>query len=193
MSNSPNYNSAPLSRNQVLIAMGFTAIVLLIISKVWLYFGQMQLLPVTFTWGDGLIGMMLGLSITGISSLIYRFSEQYRRSANLYLDVVLKPLIIPDLLWLGLLPGLSEELLFRGVMFPSFGLDWFGLIISALCFGSLHMTDWQQWSYGVWATIVGIILGLSLLLTGNLLVPIVAHIIANFISGLTWKLGKFAS
>jgi membrane protease YdiL (CAAX protease family) len=40
----------------------------------------------------------------------------------------------------------------------------------------------------IWATIVGMILAYSALLTGNLLVPIVAHMITNWISSYFWKI-----
>jgi hypothetical protein len=41
----------------------------------------------------------------------------------------------------------------------------------------------------VWASIVGLLLGFSALATGNLLVPIVAHVATNLISSYLWKLG----
>ena len=40
--------------------------------------------------------------------------------------------------------------------------------------GILHLSGSEQWPYVVWATAVGLLLGYSALLTGNLLVPIVA-------------------
>ena len=88
---------------------------------------------------------------------------------------------------MGLLPGLSEELLFRGVMLPEFGLDWGGILLSSLCFGALHMTNWQHWAYVVWATLIGTVFAWSAVVTGNLLVPIVAHVLTNWISAIVWK------
>jgi hypothetical protein len=103
--------------------------------------------------------------------------------------LVLKPLILPDIIWLGLLPGMSEELLFRGVMLPAVGLNATGLIATSLLFGVLHLSGPDQWPYVVWASIVGLLLGFSALATGNLLVPIVAHVATNLISSYLWKLG----
>lgn len=179
----------PLTRTQVLIAMGVTAVVLLVISKVWLHFSALPMLPVRFSVQSLLQGMGLGVAISIASAIVYRVWGEYRRSADQYLAMVLKPLLVPDLLWLGLLPGLSEELLFRGVMLPEFGLDFVGVLLSSLCFGVLHMSNLKQWSYVVWASIVGIALGMSAAWTGNLLVPIVAHVLTNLISGAIWKLG----
>lgn len=179
-----------LTRIQVLGAMGATAIILWIVAKLWLRFGDFSI----FTWRwnerDLLVGVGLGFIITVLSGLTYRFYPLYRKSADYYLDLVLKPLVLPDIIWLGLLPGLSEELLFRGVMLPALGADHVAVIVSSLCFGVLHLSGSQQWPYVVWATIVGLILGYSAILTGNLLVPIVAHIITNLISSYLWKLRR---
>lgn len=179
-----------LSRTQVLVAMGITAIILWLVAKLWLRVGNFSLMSWHWDEREFLIGVGLGLTITGMSGLAYQLFPHYRRNANYYLEMVLKPLIVPDLIWLGLLPGLSEELLFRGVMLPALGYDHFAVIISSLCFGVLHLSGSQQWAYVVWATIVGIILGYSALLSNNLLVPIVAHILTNLISSYMWKVGQ---
>jgi uncharacterized protein len=182
----------PLTRTQVLIAMGVTAIVLLVISKLWLQFGSAEFLPLTWSPMALLMGVCLGLGITGASSIIYSVWPAYRQSADYYLQLVLKPLVFPDLIWLGLLPGLSEELLFRGVMLPTFGVDIVGVAFSSLCFGVLHLSSLRQWPYVVWATIVGGIFAGSAAFMGNLLVPIAAHITTNLVSSCLWKWGDYA-
>jgi len=178
----------PLTRTQVLIAMGVTAVILLLITKAWIYFGTIALLPVQWTGRSLLLGVCLGLGITVASAVVYQIWAAYRQAADYYLYLVLRPLVWWDLIWLGLLPGLSEELLFRGVMLPAFGLNIEGLIFSSLCFGVLHLSGWKQWAYVVWATVIGGVLGASALWTGNLLVPVIAHVITNLLSSLLWKL-----
>ncbi|CAD5976755.1 hypothetical protein PCC9214_04227 [Planktothrix tepida] len=183
-----NFELEPLTRTQVLVAMGGTAIVLLAIAKAWLHLSHVTLLPVTFSglslgWGLG-----VGLIITIASFVMYRIWPAYSRSANTYLKLVLSPLLWPDLIWLGLLPGLSEELLFRGVMLSDLGLTPLALVVSSIAFGVLHFSGSQQWPYVIWAIIVGFLLGYSAIATGNLLVPIIAHIFTNFMSGCLWKL-----
>lgn len=181
-----NPDIEPLTRIQVLVAMGVTALVLLAISKVCLLLG-VNLLPVIFNLRALLWGTAIAIIITTTSAIIYRIWPAYRRSADKYLVLVLTPLLWPDLVWLGLLPGLSEELLFRGVVLSALGLDKLALIASSFFFGILHMSGRQQWPYMIWATIVGLILGYSALLTGNLLIPIIAHILTNLISSTIWK------
>ena len=184
--NNPEIES--LSRTQILVVMGVTAVVLLIVTKIWQKLGSVKLLPLYFTQEALLWGIGLAIGISATSSLIYYFWPAYRRSADSYLELVIKPLVWPDLIWLGLLPGLSEELLFRGVMLPAFGLNIFAVIISSLFFGVLHLSGYEQWPYVVWATIVGFALGYVALITGNLLIPIIAHIITNLFSSFLWKI-----
>ncbi|MBW4479842.1 MAG: CPBP family intramembrane metalloprotease [Tolypothrix brevis GSE-NOS-MK-07-07A] len=181
-----------LTRTQVLVAMGVTAIILWIIAKLWLHFGNVVIFPWHWQGKDLLLGIALGLIITAVSGLAYRFLPSYRKSADHYLEIVLKPLVLPDIIWLGLLPGLSEELLFRGVMLPALGADHIAIIVSSLCFGILHLSSPQQWIYVIWATIVGLIFGYSALISGNLLVPIVAHMLTNLISSYFWKIRRLA-
>ncbi|NEO34438.1 MAG: CPBP family intramembrane metalloprotease [Symploca sp. SIO3C6] len=179
-----------LTRTQVLIAMGLTAVVLLSVAKLWLHFGSVTLLPISGTINSILLGLGIAAGITAASSLVYHLWPAYRESADFYLQLVIKPLIIPDLIWLGLLPGMSEELLFRGVMLPAIGLNYLGVLVSSLLFGVLHLSGTQQWPYVVWATVVGILLGYCALVTGNLLVPIVAHVFTNLLSSCIWKLNN---
>lgn len=177
----------PLSRVQVLLAMGITAIALLIVARLWQFFDQTQLLTIQWTVAPILLGIGVGVGISLASSLLYVVWSSYRQSARYYLELVLKPLTWVDLIWLGILPGLSEELLFRGVMLPGLGLDAFGLIMSSLCFGVMHFMGKQYWAYVLWVTIVGFVLGYSALATHNLLVPIAAHMTTNILSGCLWK------
>jgi uncharacterized protein len=176
-----------LTRTQVLVAMGATAIVLWVVAKLWLRFGDFVLFRWQWNEQDFVLGIGLGFIITIFSAIAYRLSPPYRQSADYYLELVLKPLALPDLIWLGLLPGLSEELLFRGVMLPALGADHTAVIVSSLCFGVLHLSGAEQWPYVIWATIIGMILGYSALLSGNLLVPILAHILTNLLSSYMWK------
>ncbi len=187
MGNSNNFEIEPLNRTQILVVMGVTAILLLVISKIWQKIGSVELLPLIFDTNALVWGIGLAAGITIASSIIYRLWPAYRDSADIYLNMVIRPLLWPDLIWLGLLPGLSEELLFRGVMLPALGLNLAAVIISSLLFGVLHLSGAGQWPYVVWATIVGFALGYVALITGNLLIPILAHIITNLVSSCLWK------
>ena len=191
MANPNNPEIEPLSRTQILVFMGITAIVLLAIAKIWQRLGAIQLLSIQFSTQALLWSLGLTLGITVASSIIYRLWPAYRRSADVYLELVVKPLMWTDLIWLGLLPGLSEELLFRGVMLPALGLNLTAVFISSVLFGVLHLSGNGQWPYVVWAAIIGFALGYCALITGNLAVPVVAHIITNLVSSFLWKVNHW--
>ncbi len=89
-----------------------------------------------------------------------------------------------DLLILASIAGLSEELLFRGVIQPWIESSWgmtAGLVGSNIIFGLAHAVTPL---YAVLATLVGIYLSLSLDYGGdrNLLVPIVIHGLYDFLA-----------
>lgn len=186
-------NSESFTRIQLLAFMGVTAVILLMIAQLWRTLGSIRLIPIKFSVEAILLGFVIALGIIVASSILSQVWVDYRRSAEAYLDLIVTPLVIPDLIWLGLLPGLSEELLFRGVMIPAFGYDLFAVIVSSILFGVLHLSNVQNWHYVVWAIVIGFVLGYSAYLTGNLLVPIIAHSLTNFFSSLIWKMKKRAT
>lgn len=82
-----------------------------------------------------------------------------------------------DLLYLGLLAGVTEEVLFRGFLQPWFETDWGwlgGLVFSNLVFALAH---WVTPLYGLLAGLTGAYLGWSLDVSGdrNLVVPVLIH------------------
>jgi membrane protease YdiL (CAAX protease family) len=103
-----------------------------------------------------------------------------------FTDRVIRPLMMPctlvDLAGIALLAGLGEEMLFRGVLqdiFRGWMPLWAAIGLSALLFGILHAVTP---TYAVLAALVGAYLGVLYLLTGNLLAPIVAHAVYDFVA-----------
>lgn len=168
--------------------MGLTAVLLLAIAKAWQHWGHVALFPIHATGGAIALGLATAAGITLASQITYWLWPGYRSSADAYLKLVLQPLVLPDLVWLGLLPGLSEELLFRGVMLPAWGSSWLAVALTSGLFGVLHLNGLQRWPYALWAAIIGAVLGTVALLSGNLLVPVLAHVGTNAIAGALWKL-----
>lgn len=83
---------------------------------------------------------------------------------------------------LALLAGVGEELLFRGVV--QVGLDRVlshvgGLVAASTIFGLMHFASP---TYALLAGVVGLYLGALFLFQGNLLVPIVAHSLYDFVA-----------
>jgi len=89
-----------------------------------------------------------------------------------------------DLLVLAVIAGVSEEILFRGLIQPWMENAWgmtAGLIVSNILFGLVHAITPL---YAVLATSVGIYLGLFLDFGGerNLITPIVIHAVYDFLA-----------
>ena len=95
-----------------------------------------------------------------------------------------------DLALLALLAGSAEELLFRGVIQAGLARwvpDVIAVIVASGLFGLAHFVTL---SYAILAGIAGVYLGTVYLLEGNLLVPIVAHALYDFVA-LTWLVRRY--
>jgi membrane protease YdiL (CAAX protease family) len=115
-----------------------------------------------------------------------------RPFANLVriVDELLVPLFrncgLVELAVISALAGLGEEMLFRGVVQQA-AADWaggpsgmwVGLAVAAGLFGLLHHVTR---TYALLASLIGLYLGGIWLATGNLLVPILAHALYDFLA-----------
>jgi membrane protease YdiL (CAAX protease family) len=82
----------------------------------------------------------------------------------------------------SLMAGIGEEVLFRGVI--QAGLAdrlpaWLAVGIAAVLFGVVH---WLTVSYAVFATLIGVYLGVLFLVTDNLLAPAVTHALYDMVA-----------
>jgi membrane protease YdiL (CAAX protease family) len=91
-----------------------------------------------------------------------------------------------QLLLISLFAGFGEELLFRGLIQAGLGEwinrpagVWIALGIASLLFGLAHMVSA---TYAVVAALIGAYLGVLLILTDNVLAPIVAHGLYDFVA-----------
>jgi membrane protease YdiL (CAAX protease family) len=84
-----------------------------------------------------------------------------------------------NMLMIGLIPAIGEELLFRGVLQRLFK-DWFGnvhvaVFVTALLFSAMHLQF-----YGFFPRFaLGLMFGYLYVWSGNLWLPIIAHLINN--------------
>ena len=89
---------------------------------------------------------------------------------------------LADLALVAAFAGLGEELLFRGVIQTALAAHlpaWAAVTLTAAAFGLAHcLTP----TYAVLAGIVGAYLGWSFVVSGNLLVPIVAHAVYDLVA-----------
>ncbi len=76
---------------------------------------------------------------------------------------------------LAAIAGLSEEVLFRGVLLPALGRElsaFGGLLASSVLFGLVHFASR---TYAIVAGLMGLYLGILFLLSGGLVAPILSH------------------
>ena len=142
-------------------------------------------------WLGGLLATVPMLAALWLS---YRFPVGPVARLHRLVDELLLPLLrgcrVGDLLLISILAGLGEELFFRG--FVQDGLRqwlgpwvgearalWLALAVASLLFGLAHCLSV---AYVVFATVLGLFLGWLYLATGDLVAPIVAHALYDFVA-----------
>jgi hypothetical protein len=87
-----------------------------------------------------------------------------------------------DLALISALAGIGEEALFRGVMqtglVPVVGLP-AAVALTSVAFGLAH---YLSLTYAAYAALVSVYLGVLLVYTDNLLVPVIAHAAYDFVA-----------
>jgi len=132
-------------------------------------------------WGDELAISVFAAVILGIEANL----RVFRGVTKLVGDVVerlFSHCTVADLLLVSIFAGVGEELLFRGVMQQALAsnVGWsVALVVTSLLFGAAHFVSV---SYFWYASAFGLAAGSLLLITGNLLAPIVAHFVYDFIA-----------
>jgi uncharacterized protein len=143
-----------------------------------------------WSWADlgwGGVATLPPLAILGLC--LYLPWEPFRRILRILARTIL-PLFrqcgLFEIAVIAFLAGLGEEMLFRSIVQKGLA-DWIGthygpaigLATATLVFGMLHGITL---TYAVIAGIIGLYLGLIWLYTGNLLVPITAHALYDFLA-----------
>ena len=145
----------------------------------------------TFHWttSAALWSVAATLPLLGGFAIVVRFREGPLGRLIAILNQYVLPLFVGcswiDLALVALLAGLGEEMLFRAVIQQSLAEHvggatgvWVGLVVSAALFGAAH---WVTPLYGLMAGLIGLYLAGLWLWTGNLLVPIGAHSLYDFL------------
>ena len=96
--------------------------------------------------------------------------------------------ILYTLVMFGIIPGVMEELLFRGILFrhlEDFGGSWFALALTSALFGVAHIFNPNATIFSSFAIAVeaGVLLGGAYMLTRSLWAPIGLHAAWNFTQG----------
>ncbi|AOM82773.1 CPBP family intramembrane glutamic endopeptidase [Salisediminibacterium beveridgei] len=78
--------------------------------------------------------------------------------------------------------GISEEILFRGVI-----QEQFGLVVASVLFAAVHVRYWHNRFLFSFMVVLSFMFGLVYLWSGNLLSVIIAHVLIDFLLGLYIK------
>lgn len=138
-----------------------------------------------WVWGTLAVVPLLGI----MAMVLWAPWPPFRRLVAA-LDELVIPLFrtcnLADLALISALAGLGEEMLFRGVIqrvLADLGGEsigpWLGLVAASLLFGLAHAITR---AYVGMSAIIGAYLGLLWMATENLLVPIVAHALYDFLA-----------
>jgi membrane protease YdiL (CAAX protease family) len=125
--------------------------------------------------GAGVMGgVLMGLGIVGLAHIGRHMFPSVDRAATA-LSELLGPLTTRGAVLLALLSGTAEELLFRGALWPHLGL-----LGTSLLFGVVHVIPRRALiGYPLFAVGAGLLFGLLREWTGNVIPPMIAHVLVN--------------
>jgi len=155
---------------------------LAIAGALWIGWREGAILPSLFVdtqnwWLDALLGVGAGGLLVGL----WR-SARHRLTSAIELERQLAELLGPlerhEIVALALLSGFAEELFFRGAVQGAWG--WFP---ATVLFTLLHTgpgSTYRAWT--AFAGVAGLVLAGLMLWRGNLLAPILAHVVVNAVN-----------
>ncbi|MBD3305946.1 CPBP family intramembrane metalloprotease [candidate division KSB3 bacterium] len=153
------------------------------VAVIW---GWLQAIPwhnnLTPTLTNCGAGVLAGLILLALNYVIVEYGSRYNayfRTLKQLIDQDVSPIfrhiVLPAVIFIAIISGVAEEIFFRGVLQAQFGL-W----LASAMFGLAHVWRKAAFVYGVYAAIIGVFFGLMYRLSGNLWVPILAHVVNNF-------------
>ncbi len=137
------------------------------------------------TWGiAATVPLLAGLCL--IHRVQIRAVTRIRHLVDERIVPLFQPLSLFDLAAVSFAAGFGEEVLFRGLLQTGIAQWWgdangivVGVVMASVLFGLCH---WITPTYAAIATFAGAYFGLLFLLTGNLLTPLVAHALYDFLA-----------
>jgi membrane protease YdiL (CAAX protease family) len=140
-----------------------------------------------WTFADALWGLVATLPMLVLFGICLRWPVGPLKPIEKFCDEVLRPMLRPctllDMAGIAVFAGVGEEMLFRGVMQPVFeswtGSVWLAIAMASALFGLAHAITA---AYLVLAALLGFYLGWLFHATGNLMTPVVAHAVYDFVA-----------
>jgi membrane protease YdiL (CAAX protease family) len=140
-----------------------------------------------FSWWMSLGGVAIVVALMARSAVALRKrADELRDKMRSRAGALLLPESNDEARWfilVSLFGGIAEELGYRGFLF-SYALVWFPamnslelVLATSICFGIAHV--YQGWRGVVATTAAGLLMGVLYVATGNLLLPVVTHVLGN--------------
>ncbi|XP_028552013.1 uncharacterized protein LOC110105166 [Dendrobium catenatum] len=125
--------------------------------------------------------------ISSCRYILLKTWPEFSESSEAANQQVLGSLQALDYLVVAFLPGISEELLFRGALLPLLGLNWKSAIVVGAIFGGLHLGGGRRYPFAIWASFVGFTYGMATIVSSSVIVPMVSHSLSNLIGAIHWR------
>ncbi|PKK98474.1 MAG: hypothetical protein CVV57_07125 [Tenericutes bacterium HGW-Tenericutes-2] len=141
-------------------------------------FHKISLKQALWSAAIGVSFVFLSLLIVHVMSIM--FPTQYANYLEMMNVLVDAPFIV-IILAVVIVAPLFEEIMFRGIVFDSLSKRmnvYISIIIAGLFFGIYHMNIFQ----GTYATLIGIVMGFSLVWTKSIWAPMIIHFVNNLVS-----------
>lgn len=157
------------------IALGWGALA----GRLDLYHHPAPWLTIPAPWAT-VASLAAGLALAGATVAATRWlvvRASWARDLHREMRAVLAPLTPTEIAAFAIGSGLGEELFFRGAMQPALG--W---VATSILFGAVHLGPRRMWTWTLWAALMGFALGAVHEATGELIGPVVAHVLVNYLN-----------
>ncbi|WP_099469131.1 CPBP family intramembrane glutamic endopeptidase [Konateibacter massiliensis] len=168
-----------LSSNQSLIISQFLILIPVIIYLIATKTNPVKLIrfkkiDVSTIMMTALFTVLIMPLVSFLNALSMLFAEN--EVMTLTSEMTGNPFLV-NLFLLAILPAISEEFVFRGVLFHTYRKSsvLYGVVLSGIVFGLMHL-NFNQFSY---AFVIGIIFALLIEATGSIYTTMIAHFIIN--------------
>jgi hypothetical protein len=135
---------------------------------------------------DAAAGMLAAAPMLLLAALVIKIPWSFTRSLVRLIERLVVPFFcdwpVVEMAVVAAIAGFGEELLFRGVVQQAAGRalgDVGGLLVASVAFGLVHFLSA---AYAAFATVIGLYCGWLWLASDNLLVPMVAHGLYDFLA-----------
>ena len=183
-------NQFPSPRNLAIMAVVFEGgLGLLAVGLGWLIgcppLALIRWTPAGVVWGLAAVLPLLVMLLLCVRVPLWPCTD-ITRVVDTFLVPMFRQVGLLELAGISMVAGLGEEMLFRGLIQE--GLSgwiggrlgvWTGLAVASILFGLVHPVTL---AYAIFAALMGLYLGWLWIATGNLLVPIVAHAVYDFLA-----------